>query len=848
MIEKFGLKDCFLYIKMSYVEICDKFEEVVNYLTQTHEETANLSKFFGAYRRITDNYAGQLGKLAESLMVSMNPEVNLNTLSMALLTFKEHVQRVAESHVQLVKSLQLDVIEPLDLFTEHFVLMFAELKNKGLSHYKELKFSQEKMNKSRNEYYRTSNELEKYSRLGMVEDSKEKQDQNQKIITHLSMLQETHLDNYIKGIVDVNSCWDTYDKYMPQIMEDLQQNEESRIHFMRNSLEKYIRYYQKLQVQNGTSLEKLGEIFMNINSSIDVRVFVDLYKSKNLVMREQFVNYDDWKSSISDKDTEVIESDQFIVSNALNTIISHQNEKSSGIESGNFEKLSEVISTSEGRKIFIEILQSKMTQPYLSYHAITQIAALLKEILSLMVKENEYDASIFCNIISSSVNYYTAEKGRKKTLSNFISPHYVWTDRKRWLQAIDYAVSAKAATKEPAKQKKVSKLFQFFSSKANPAAQEIEKVSAYAILSQFIFHMAKLKLPEMLSSSIILDAAQQYNIEKERKILLISELQARSSLPIAYQSKLPPRDRTLSFYIKKSAKFFTLNEILEFSKVNNHWKSMLCREKYKRMLLHTDAVNKNPKLRETAWLDLLGVENIDQEYFNIVAILELSSNLLGELNEIIDMDVVRSFQKNEAITDENLKNILKVYAYMNKELGYCQGMNYIAGTIFLVLHSESIACQALSAMIDKFSMTSLFTHKLKKLKKLFYILDRLTSFIYPEINEIFKDAWVFSDNYSSAWFMTVFSSIFHFRFDVLVKIWDVYFVYGWKGLFKICLGILKSFEDKLVDKSFEDIMFILGGLANAEIFDDDFFKKAMLIPVSNRMISSIKKEYKIIIQ
>lgn len=80
---------------------------------------------------------------------------------------------------------------------------------------------------------------------------------------------------------------------MPSIMESLQQNEESRIHFIKNSLEKYIRHYQKYQNSVYQNLEKLGELISNVNSAIDIRVFVDSLKSKTLVTREQFVNYDD---------------------------------------------------------------------------------------------------------------------------------------------------------------------------------------------------------------------------------------------------------------------------------------------------------------------------------------------------------------------------------------------------------------------------------------------------------------------------------------------------------------------------------------------------------------------------
>ena len=60
------------------------------------------------------------------------------------------------------------------------------------------------MNKHKQDYYKTSAELEKATRLSMTEESKDKQENAQRLSIHFMTLQEKHLDNYIQGIVDVN--------------------------------------------------------------------------------------------------------------------------------------------------------------------------------------------------------------------------------------------------------------------------------------------------------------------------------------------------------------------------------------------------------------------------------------------------------------------------------------------------------------------------------------------------------------------------------------------------------------------------------------------------------------------
>ena len=41
------------------------------------------------------------------------------------------------------------------------------------------------------------------------------------------------------------------------------------------------------------------------------------------------------------------------------------------------------------------------------------------------------------------------------------------------------------------------------------------------------------------------------------------------------------------------------------------------------------------------------------------------------VSDAIEVDVLRSFNSMKAITQENMNNILKSYAIVNKELDYC---------------------------------------------------------------------------------------------------------------------------------------------------------------------------------
>ena len=73
------------------------------------------------------------------------------------------------------------------------------------------------------------------------------------------------------------------------------------------------------------------------------------------------------------------------------------------------------------------------------------------------------------------------------------------------------------------------------------------------------------------------------------------------------------------------------------------------------------------------------------------------------IEESIDVDVKRSFNHMQNLTHDNLSNILKTYAITNKELDYCQGMNFMAGYLYMSMDcQEDLAFCILKEVIDRY--------------------------------------------------------------------------------------------------------------------------------------------------
>ena len=96
--------------------------------------------------------------------------------------------------------------------------------------------------------------------------------------------------------------------------------------------------------------------------------------------------------------------------------------------------------------------------------------------------------------------------------------------------------------------------------------------------------------------------------------------------------------------------------------------------------------------RGTAWLRLARTENIRLELKDPYSKLKEG---LSEANNDIELDINRTFP-NHPFFSQNplgqtcLKTVLNALAKVYKEMGYCQGLNFIAGVFLIYMNDEVI--------------------------------------------------------------------------------------------------------------------------------------------------------------
>ena len=115
---------------------------------------------------------------------------------------------------------------------------------------------------------------------------------------------------------------------------------------------------------------------------------------------------------------------------------------------------------------------------------------------------------------------------------------------------------------------------------------------------------------------------------------------------------------------------------------------------YKQLLFYS-APEQLKKKRIVIWRNILHIDQTQVDYADMRASVLADPQSIKSVEEVIVLDVARSAHNMPGVDPQVLTNILKTYAFYNKEIEYCQGMNFIAGFLLMVLKNEETAFKAM---------------------------------------------------------------------------------------------------------------------------------------------------------
>ncbi|XP_063076864.1 TBC1 domain family member 12 [Engraulis encrasicolus] len=172
--------------------------------------------------------------------------------------------------------------------------------------------------------------------------------------------------------------------------------------------------------------------------------------------------------------------------------------------------------------------------------------------------------------------------------------------------------------------------------------------------------------------------------------------------------------------------------------------------------------------------------------------------------DVIKLDISRTFpslfifQKGGPYHDV-LHSILGAYTCYRPDVGYVQGMSFIAAVLILNLE-EPDAFIAFANLLNKPCQMAFFRVDHELMMKYFAAFEVFFEENLPRLFTHFKSCSLTPDLYLIDWIFTLYSR--PLPLDVACRVWDVFCRDGEEFLFRTGLGILRLFEDVLLQMDF----------------------------------------------
>lgn len=184
---------------------------------------------------------------------------------------------------------------------------------------------------------------------------------------------------------------------------------------------------------------------------------------------------------------------------------------------------------------------------------------------------------------------------------------------------------------------------------------------------------------------------------------------------------------------------------------------------------------------------------------------------------LIHLDLPRTFTSTGLFVPDgplhrSTTEILEVVAVLLPEIGYVQGMSYLAATLLLYM-DEFDAFAMLATLVSNPFFACMCKMDVKNIVRYFRVFDLLFSYNLPALYDHFKSLGISHEQYLLDWMLTVFTK----SMPVIQasRIWDCFVFEGELFLLIAALGVLRHYRRYLRTAPFEDCLALLsgGGLA-----------------------------------
>ena len=248
---------------------------------------------------------------------------------------------------------------------------------------------------------------------------------------------------------------------------------------------------------------------------------------------------------------------------------------------------------------------------------------------------------------------------------------------------------------------------------------------------------------------------------------------------------------------------------------------------YKIFLLKNSEITLEKKL--IIWKKILNYsENKEKYNYEEIKNKAIAQSEIKKGRDVIDLDVVRtSFENDKELNQKKLSNLLKSVVKATPELIYNQGMNYVGAFLLNKTKDEEESFYLFLGLLTSTKYGDLFKNDLAKLKRFFYVFERMISIFIPELYNFLISNNIKVNYFISSWFITLFTNAYQYikvkdNPKIILKIFDFFFLNNWNSIIVTSISLLKVYEPKIMLFSSEEILrFLINDIIKENYFENN---------------------------
>ncbi|KAG0166298.1 GTPase-activating protein [Apophysomyces sp. BC1034] len=252
-----------------------------------------------------------------------------------------------------------------------------------------------------------------------------------------------------------------------------------------------------------------------------------------------------------------------------------------------------------------------------------------------------------------------------------------------------------------------------------------------------------------------------------------------------------------------------------------------------------------PSLRGLLWQ--LFSRSRDNKVYMETEYKELLSQASPQ-EKVIVRDLSRTFPTHEFFREQDGKgqevlfNVIKAYSLFDQQVGYCQGLPFVAGCLLLHMPDEEAFC-TLVKLLNQYGLRGHFLPNLETFHERLYQFEKLLEENLPQVHRHLDAQGVKPTMYASQWFMTLFA--YRCPFDLVFRVFDLVFLEGLQILLNFALALMKRNQQTIVSLEFESLLTFFAN-QTYEVYKDDpqgFVRDAYSFTISPRQLTRLSKQY-----